>query len=85
MSNKCRAFVSLFYRDELSVGENRQQLGYAAYHWGILISPKKSKGPDCYSYDVTNWARLDPITMIDHNPETQLVFSTESQCRSIAQ
>lgn len=74
MKNKRRVFVSIHYRGALSLGENRQQLGYAAYHWGILIAPKVDKKQDCYAFDVSDAAIPDPETRVDHNPNHEWVF-----------
>jgi hypothetical protein len=74
MSNKRRVFVSIHYRGALSPGENRQRLGYAAYHWGILISPKVYKERDCYTFDVSDAARPDPETRVDLNPNHEWIF-----------
>jgi hypothetical protein len=41
--NKPRISITLHPRGKNSLGENRRRLHYAAYHWGILISPKNSK------------------------------------------
>ncbi|OBT62172.1 hypothetical protein VE03_08337 [Pseudogymnoascus sp. 23342-1-I1] len=73
MSNKRRVFVSIHHRGALSLGENRQRLGYAAYHLGILISPKVYKEQDCYTFDVSA-ARPDPETRVDHNPNHEWIF-----------
>jgi hypothetical protein len=43
MRNKPRISITLHPRGKNSLGENRRRLHYAAYHWGILISPKNSK------------------------------------------
>ncbi|KAI9036445.1 uncharacterized protein KD926_001788 [Aspergillus affinis] len=51
MSNKRQVWITLHYRDRFSLGEHGKRLGYAAYHWSILITPKQSKGADCYAYD----------------------------------
>lgn len=67
MSNKRQVFVSLHHRDSPSLGGNRQRLGYAAYHWGILISPKNSKGLDCYAFDVSDGLILDPVNRLNCN------------------
>ena len=74
MTDKRQVFVTLHYRDELSLGENRQRLGFAACQWGILISPKVSKGRDCFTYDVSNAARVDPNTRTDLNPQRNWYF-----------
>lgn len=77
MINKRQVFVTIQYRDELSLGENRQKLGYAAYNWGILISPKVSAGKDCYAFDVSDAARPDPETRVDCNPNRDWVFRSK--------
>ncbi|CAG8921750.1 unnamed protein product [Penicillium salamii] len=68
MSNKRQVFLALHHRASLSIGENRQRLGYAAYHWGILVSPKISKGPDYYVFDVSDGILLDPVNRVNLNP-----------------
>jgi hypothetical protein len=71
MSNKRRVFLTLFGRDELSVGENRMRLGSEAYHWALLIAPKsfqKSATAVCHSFDVTNGAKVDPENRVNLNP-----------------
>lgn len=74
MSNKRRVFVSIHHRGALSLEENRQRLGYAAYHWGILISPKVYQEQSCYTFDVSDAARPDPETRVDHNPNHEWIF-----------
>lgn len=74
MSNKRRVFVLIHYCGALSFGENRERLGYAAYHWGILISPKVYRENDCYTFDVSDAARPDPETRVDRNPNHEWVF-----------
>lgn len=59
--------VTSHYRDKFSLGEHRQRLGPAAYHWGLLI--KDPAGGSCYTYDATDAIDLDPITGEDRNPE----------------
>lgn len=66
--------VTIHHRDEMSLGENRSRLGYEAFHWGILIAPKGSKGPDCTAYDVSDGAIPDPNTRQDLNPERNWFF-----------
>ncbi|KAL4946373.1 hypothetical protein BDV06DRAFT_136977 [Aspergillus oleicola] len=73
-SNKRRVFLTLHHRDELSLSKNRRRLGHASYHWGILITPKRSKGRDCYAYDVTNAVDPDPFTRIERNPDYEWRF-----------
>jgi hypothetical protein len=76
MSNKRRVILTIHHRDELSLGSNRTQLGYAACHWGILIQPKKPKGSSSNAYDVSNGAKPDPITRQDLNPNFEWRFRT---------
>lgn len=78
MTDKRQVFVTLHYRDELSLGEHRQRLGLAAYHWGILISPKVSKGRDYFTYDISNGVRTDPNTRINLNPQRNWYFRPSS-------
>jgi hypothetical protein len=71
MGDKRRVFLTLFGRDELSVGENRMRLGSEAYHWALLIAPKsfqKSTAAACHSFDVTNGAKVDPENRVNLNP-----------------
>lgn len=79
MSNKRQFFLSLHHRGALSLGKSRQQLGYSAYHWGILISPKSSKGPDCYIFDVSNGFMTDKEGRFDLNPEGNWAFRENSE------
>lgn len=72
--NKRRVFITWHHRHEFSIGENRQRFGSAAYHWGVLISPKKSVTRDCYAYDVSDGPHPDPMTGVDHNPNRDWVF-----------
>lgn len=73
--NKPRIFITLHARGKNSLGENRTRLGYSAYHWGILISPKNkathpasaSQSPTSPSvlhthFDVTDSLYVDPAT-----------------------
>ncbi|KAJ5458912.1 hypothetical protein N7530_010856 [Penicillium desertorum] len=69
MRNKRRVFLSLHHRNSLSLGGNRQRCGYAAYHWGIFISPKSPSRPDCYAFDVSNGVVLDPVHRVNLNEE----------------
>lgn len=62
--------VTIHHRGQLSLGDNRARLGNSAYHWGILIQPKKPKlGRDSSAaYDVSDAAKPDPATRRDLNP-----------------
>ena len=68
MRNKRRLYVGIHFRYELSIGEHRRRLGYAAFHWGIIVEPKVSCRRDSYAFDVTNGVNVDPSTMTDLNP-----------------
>lgn len=59
MRNKRRIIVSLSHRGRLSLPPHRERLGLEAYHWGLLISPKHSKGADVNSYDVSDAITVD--------------------------
>lgn len=74
MRNKRRIFVTIHYRGQYSLREHRQRLGHAAYHWGILITPKTPTGKDCHLYDASDGMRPDPITGEDHNPTREWYF-----------
>ncbi|KAK2751753.1 hypothetical protein FQN55_009194 [Onygenales sp. PD_40] len=47
---------------------------YGAYHWGVLLAPKKSNGCDNTAYDVSDGVRLDSETGQDLNPERDWFF-----------
>lgn len=53
----------------MPVGENRRQLGHAAYHWAVHISPKDHSGRDCYVYDITNGPLQNVAYQIDRSPK----------------
>ena len=74
MRNKQRVFITIHYRGQYSLREHRQRLGHAAYHWGILITPKTPTGKDCHLYDASDGMRPDPITGEDHNPMREWYF-----------
>ncbi|PGG99555.1 hypothetical protein AJ79_08492 [Helicocarpus griseus UAMH5409] len=67
-------YVTIHYRDEFSLGAHRQLFGHAAYHWGLLFSPKKAKGRTSYTYDVSDAADPHPVTRVDRNPERNWVY-----------
>ena len=76
--NKRRIVVALYHRDRLSLGDNRKRLGYEAYHWGILVMPKKPPRtdgrPGCNAYDATDITVTDPKTRRDLNPDNDWFF-----------
>lgn len=67
MSNKKRLFISIHHRDEVSFQEGIRGT-FRAYHWGLLLAPKKSSGRDSTAYDVSDGLRLDSETGKDLNP-----------------
>jgi hypothetical protein len=72
--NKKRIFISMYFRDEFSIGSYRNRPGTSAYHWGILIRPKYPKGHDTQAFDITNGVHLDGKTMTDLNPNRDWYF-----------
>lgn len=60
--------ISLFHRDHLSHGKNRQVLGFEAYHWGIIVVPGSNESPNCEAYDATDASEIDPVTWRMSNP-----------------
>lgn len=76
--NKRQVFVSLDHRNALSLGENRERLGLAAFHWGIIIAPKNRKGPYCCTFDVSDGVLLDPENGINLNPDGNWNFRAKT-------
>nr|OQO26404.1 hypothetical protein B0A51_05590 [Rachicladosporium sp. CCFEE 5018] len=70
MSNKPRICVALFHRNAITVEKDAlARLGYAMYHWAILIRPTAFKEIDqCTLIDATDGMNFNPITHIDSNP-----------------
>jgi hypothetical protein len=79
MSNKRRLMVSIYHRDECSLGQNRNRLGSAAFHWAIFVRPKNSKGNDVRIIDVTDSPIVDPQTLQDLNPSHDWRFRVKPQ------
>lgn len=81
MSNKRRVVIALYHRGGLSLGDNRQRLGYESYHWGILIMPKHPPEghclPPCSAYNATDNIVIDPETHEDLNPNLDWLFRTQ--------
>ncbi|KAJ5906028.1 uncharacterized protein N7473_002944 [Penicillium subrubescens] len=69
--NKRRVYITLHHRDDLSLPRNRKKMGYGAYNWAIVISPKVSMGGDCFAYDVTNVPEPDSFLRFDSNPNRE--------------
>ncbi|KGY15504.1 hypothetical protein PABG_11493 [Paracoccidioides brasiliensis Pb03] len=66
-------FIAIHHRDQVSLQE-RIRNTYCAYHWGVLLAPKKSNGRDNMAYDVSHGVRLDNETGQDLNPERDWFF-----------
>lgn len=86
MSNKARICVELFHRDEISIGTgNLARLGWAIYHWAILIRPKNLKEiGSCVSFDVTDGIRLDPVNRQNLNPTSDWWFRVRTMVNPLA-
>lgn len=69
MSNKLRICIELFHRDEATIQKgNSERLGWAIYHWAILLRPKDFKRlSSSVSFDVTDGLRLDPVNRTNLN------------------
>lgn len=66
--------VSLFHRDAFSQGQNRQNFGYNAYHWGILVIAKDGQEETCDAYDATDSSEIDKVTWRMTNPNMDWFF-----------
>lgn len=69
--NKRRVYITLHHRDDLSLPHNRKKMGYGAYNWAIVISPKVSMGGDSFAYDVTNVPEPDSFPKFESNPDRE--------------
>ncbi|KAJ6030368.1 hypothetical protein N7460_010634 [Penicillium canescens] len=67
-------FISIHHRGELSLDESRRDLGYSAYHWGVLLAPRSPKGACCHAFDVTDGSSPDRLLRMDHNPNFDWLF-----------
>lgn len=54
-------------------------LQYEAFHWGILITPKTSSGPDSLAFDVSDAAVPDPVLRLDRNPHRNWMFRPKAR------
>lgn len=63
MPHGIEVLVGLQYRDRLSVGQSRIDLGYHAYHWSVLVFDGQY-----HRFDITDGIVQDPITFEDVNP-----------------
>ncbi|KAH9987338.1 hypothetical protein F4779DRAFT_285834 [Xylariaceae sp. FL0662B] len=70
--------VALYDRGQWSRGRQRQVQGLMAYHWGILVKPEQSTGPDCWSFEATDDNILDTTTYRYNNPTMDWWFKNRS-------
>lgn len=61
--------VCLQYRDRLSLGENRTRLGFAAFHWSVIIPFSK----EYHRFDVTDGIILNTAGE-DANPSRNWIY-----------
>jgi hypothetical protein len=76
MSNKPRICIELFHRDEISLDQsNWDRLGWAIFHWAILVRPKDIKQiKKSVSFDVTDGIKLDSVNRRNLNPSGDWYF-----------
>ncbi|KAJ5747673.1 uncharacterized protein N7511_009369 [Penicillium nucicola] len=67
-------FITIHHRNELSLDKSRRDLGSSAYHWGILLAPRRSRGANCHAFDVTDGSSPDPLVRKDNNPNFEWKF-----------
>ena len=71
--------MSAHHRGELSLGENRRRLGFSAYHWAILLVPKKEEKHRCYAFDITNGVKPDALHRKNLNPDFKWLYRMKSK------
>ena len=64
LRNKRRIYVTLHHRGPLSLKEHRKLLNLASYDWGIMVSPKRSKGADSRAYSVSDSVAAGPTSRL---------------------
>ncbi|OQO09352.1 hypothetical protein B0A48_04750 [Cryoendolithus antarcticus] len=86
MSNKPRICVALFHRNAITVAEGAEErLGFAMYHWAILIRPKDIREIDhCTLIDATDGMNFDPVTHIDSNPTHEWWFRVRTAIKPVS-
>ncbi|RMD43303.1 hypothetical protein DV735_g1790, partial [Chaetothyriales sp. CBS 134920] len=86
MSNKARICIELFHRDEISIQKgNLERLGWAIYHWAILVRPKDLKKIDnSVSFDVTDGIRLNPANRTNMSPAGDWWFRIRTTVNPLA-
>ncbi|MCJ1395421.1 hypothetical protein MMC18_008307 [Xylographa bjoerkii] len=82
--DKPRLWVRLQHRGSLTVGQKGQQLGPAAFHWSIMVSPKIPCGRESQVFDVSDGPVSGPPDangvrlIVDQNPQHHWNFRTSS-------
>ncbi|KAK0650187.1 hypothetical protein DIS24_g7095 [Lasiodiplodia hormozganensis] len=76
--------IGLQYRGHLSLGEHRARLGFAAYHWSIIIvtptnptTGARSNQHEFHRFDVTDGIVLDDAGT-DVNPDRDWIFRRQT-------
>ncbi|KAB2572860.1 putative serine threonine protein kinase protein [Lasiodiplodia theobromae] len=69
--------IGLQYRGHLSLGEHRARLGFAAYHWSIVITPATGARSEFHRFDVTDGIVLDDAGT-DVNPDRDWIFRRQT-------
>lgn len=46
----------------------RSVFGYETYHWAIIVIPEQSQGRNCWTFEATDAATIDPVTFRLDNP-----------------
>lgn len=76
-----RVTVALYDRGNLSLGNSRKAFGYEAFHWGIIIIPRKRLEEDdkqkgnkegqernCHAFGATDASEINKVTWRMDNP-----------------
>lgn len=80
-NSEANILIGLQYRGHLSLGEHRARLGFAAYHWSIIITPtvgaRSNQHELIHRFDVTDGIVLDDAGT-DVNPDRDWVFRRQT-------
>lgn len=80
-TSEASILIGLQYRGHLSLGEHRARLGFAAYHWSIIIitptTGARSNQHEFYRFDVTDGIVLDDAGT-DVNPDRDWIFRRQT-------
>ena len=70
MATDRQIVVALYHRDHYSSGRLRRTFGYEAFHWAVMVTPKKGRGQEskCVAYDATDSSEFDEVTWRMNNP-----------------